>query len=289
MKRALVLGGGGNVGIAWETAIVAGLLDGGVDVREADLVIGTSAGSVVGSHIAHGRDPREALRQLREDPPPPGLGNGPPPDVALLTKTFTTWASFEEMTAAACAEVGALALAAKTIPEAAWVASFDRNEWPGWPETPLLVAAVDCESGAFRALDSGDGVPIERACAASCSVPGMFPPVTIDGRRYTDGGVRSGTSADLAQRIEPDIALIVAPMGLSGRGTGLLFARQIATEKGELEAAGVLVRVVQFDAASKEAGGDNLMDPTRRLPVAAAGEAQGRTLAKGLQPWWQSR
>ena len=288
MKRALVLGGGGNVGIAWETAILAGLLDGGVDVREADLVIGTSAGSVVGAHSAHGRDPREALRQLREDPPPP-LGGRPEPDIAALTKTFTTWAGFEEMTAAACAEIGALALAAKTMPEADWVASFDRNGWPGWPAKPLLITAVDCENGAFRAFDGDGGVPLERACAASCSVPAMFPPVTIEGRRYTDGGVRSGTSADLAQRIEPDSALIVAPMGVSGRGTGLLFARQIAREKGELEAAGVSVRVVQFDAASKEAGGDNLMDPSRRLDVAAAGEAQGRALAPALHGWWHGR
>ncbi len=284
MKRALVLGGGGAVGIAWETGVVAGLLAGGIDVRGADLIVGTSAGSVVGTHLAHGRDPQALLEGRRE--PAPGPNGSVTPDMSALAAVFGMWSSFDEMTPERCAQIGRMALEAKTMPEGQWLAGFAANGWSGWPAKPLLITAVDCESGAFRAFDAGMGVPLERAVAASCSVPGMFPPVTIDGRRYTDGGLRSGTSADLAARIEPHRVLIIAPMGASARGISVLAAKQIARETAALEATGAKVHAVRFDDAAKEAAGANLMDPQRAAPSAAAGDAQGRRLADGLRAWW---
>lgn len=293
MKRVLVLGGGGNVGIAWETAVVKGLLEAGVDVRKADLIVGTSAGSVVGSHLAHGRSPDEIAALQREAAARRAAaadGEGPlpsgPADPSEALGLFTLWSSFSDMTPEACAQVGRLALNVKTMTEERWLEAFRANVWPGWPQKPLLVTAVDCETGELHTFDANHGVPIERAVAASCAVPGLFPPVTIDGRRYMDGGVRSGTSADLAQRIEPDVVLIVAPMGASDRGIGVLAAKQIAREKGELEAAGVKVQLVRFDDAAKEAAGPNLMDPTRAAATAAAGEARARRLADELRAAW---
>ena len=286
MKRALVLGGGGNVGIAWEIAIIAGLLDGGVDARDADLVIGTSAGSVVGTHIAHGRDPRELLQQQRDEPPRAALGGLPQPDMSAVQAAFAAWTAAGEMTEAACAAVGAAALKGGAIPEEQWVASFERNAWPGWPDKDLVVTAVACEAGRFFAIDKRSGVDIARACAASCTVPGLFPPVTIDGVKYMDGGVRSGTSADLAQRIEPDAVLIIAPLGRGERGIHLLCAKQLAGEAADLEAAGASVRIVQMDDAAMAAGGQNLMDHARRLPTADAGYDHGKRLAAVYAPWW---
>ena len=70
MRRALVLGGGGIVGVAWEAAILAGLLEGGADLRDADLIVGTSAGSIIGSQIAAGRDARELMREGRDQSAP---------------------------------------------------------------------------------------------------------------------------------------------------------------------------------------------------------------------------
>ncbi len=209
------------------------------------------------------------------------------PDMTALTAVFAAWASFDEMTPERCAEIGRMALEAKTAPEEEWVAAFAQYGWNGWPDKELLVTAVDCESGQLRAFDSASGVPIERAVAASCAVPGIFPPVTIEGRRYTDGGVRSGTSADLAQTIEPDVALIVAPMGASNRGIGPLVAKQLAREKGELEAVGAKVILVQFDEAAKQAAGPSLMDAAAAAPTAVAGEAHGRRLAAELRDVWR--
>jgi len=286
MKRALVLGGGGLVGIAWEMGIVAGLAEAGVDLRDADLIVGTSAGSVVGTSLAHGRDPA-ALEESRRGAAarPPG---SVPPDVATLTAVFQLWASFDEMTQDACAQVGRLALAAKTVPEDEWLAGFAANDWPGWPAKPLLITAVDCESGAFKVFDRHSGVEIHTAVAASCSVPGMVPPVTVGGRRYIDGGVRSGTSADLAQRIEPDRVLIIAPLGSPGAdaGIGKVIAKQIAREKGELEGVGAKVCVIQLDEAAREAVGGNLMDPARAAPASDAARAHVRRVATEVREWW---
>lgn len=285
MKRALVLGGGGNVGIAWELAIIAGLLDSGLDVRNADLVIGTSAGSVVGTHVAHGRDAREVIAEAASRP----LLGGVAPDMSSLAAVFSLWASFDEMTEEHCAQVGRAALASTPVTsEDAWLASFEQNGWPGWPGKPLLTTAVDAESGAFKAFERDSGVEIHRAVAASCSVPGLFPPVSIGGRRYTDGGVRSGTSADLAQRIEPDRVLIVAPMGATDRGVSALAAKQIERETAGLEAKGAQVYAIRFDDAAKKASGQNLMDPARAAPTAVAGTGHAQRIAAELRAWWGS-
>jgi NTE family protein len=286
MKRALVLGGGGNVGVAWETALAAGLMDGGVDVRDADVVIGTSAGSVVGTQLALGRDPREMLRDLREAPPQPIGGTSFTPDAEATNAIFAAWGTADAMDETLCRHVGGLALRAHTMPEQEWVGLYARRGWPGWPERMLLVTAVDCDSGKGVVFERGSGVPIERAVAASCTVPGLFPPVAIDGRRYMDGGVWSMTWADLALRIQPDIVLIIATIGTSERGIHKLAARQIARESSVIRDAGASVVVVQFDDATRAAAGDNLMDPSTRLPVAAAGEAQGRRIAVDVARAW---
>lgn len=282
MKRALVFGGGGPVGFAWETAIATGLLDHGIDLRDAGIIVGTSAGAVVGTHLARARDPHELAERRRAAAPPL---NSPSPDVAALTEIFTVWGTSDER----CAAVGHLALAAKTMPEEQWLAGFAETTPATWPPTPLLITAVDAESGEFRLFDAASGVDAFRAVAASCSVPGMAPPVTIAGRRYMDGGVRSGTSADAAAASQPDLALIIAAMGASERGVGALAARQIERETAQLEAADIRVRAIRFDAAAIEACGGNLMDRSRAEPTAAAGSAHAATIASGLAAWWAGK
>ena len=285
MKRALVLGGGGAVGIAWETGIVAGLLEDGIDVRDADLIIGTSAGSVVGSHLAHGADPRgfdgaaapapritragrSRPRHVRRDGGIPGLGVVRGDDAGALRRNRPPGTRGRDDARRA----------------------VDRR-LRGRPLARLAREAAPDDGrrlriGEFRAFDRDSGVPIEKAVAASCAVPGLFPPVTIDGRRYTDGGVRSGTSADLAQRIEPDVVLIIAPMGARPGGIGGLIARQLAREKGELEGAGAQVRLVQLDAAALEAAGPNFLDPAYAPASADAGRAQGKRISAELRDFW---
>ncbi len=283
-KRALVLGGGGVIGVAWETGMVKGLLDGGVDVAGADLTVGTSAGSIVGAQIGFGRSPDELLAaQLAPTERP--VEQDMQSDLSALTQLFGKWTGAREMTQALRAEIGAMALAARTTTEERLVASFEGMVGAGeWPERPLLITAVDAEDGAFAVWDRDSGVRIERAVAASCAVPGLFPPVTIDGRRYMDGGVRSGTSADLAKGHR--VVVVVAPIGASEEGLGRIARRQLDAEVRALRAEGRTVEVVLPDSAALEAFGPNLMDTARRASAAEAGERQGKGLARRLGAVW---
>jgi NTE family protein len=289
-KRALVLGGGGPVGVAWEIGLLAGLLDAGIDARNADLIIGTSAGSIVGTQLAYGRDPRMQMEGFADAPPGavPAAVSAPPRDATAAADAFGLWASFDEMTPANCANVGRIALAARTMAEEDWVNNFIHDEPEPWPPTPLLAVAVDCESGAMRAFDAAQGVELRRAIAASCAVPAILPPVTIEGRRYMDGGVRSGTSADLALRIKPDAVLIIAPLGSQQRGIGALCRRQIENERTQLEAIGARVIVVHMDDAALAAAPNGLMDASARVPAAAAARKHGARIADEVRELWIS-
>jgi NTE family protein len=190
------------------------------------------------------------------------------------------------MTPERCAKIGRIALAAKTISEDDWVNSFIHDETEPWPPVPLIAVAVDCESGEMRAFDAAQGVELRRAVAASCAVPAILPPVTVEGRRYMDGGVHSGTSADLALRIKPDAVLIVAPLGSQERGIGALCRRQIAIERAALQAAGARVAVVHMDEAALAAAPNGLMDPSGRVPAAIAGRAHAARIAGEINRLW---
>src|SRR5881227_3692171 len=199
-KRALVFGGGGVAGVAWELGILLGLYDKGVNVRDADIIIGTSAGSVVGAQIASGTDleslftsqltPVEQTKERKVEFDPVQMMEafrqaveGAGPDIKAIR-----------------ARIGAYALTAPTIPEAERRAIIEtRLPVHTWPLQRLLIVAVDTETGEEYIMDRTSGVSLVDAVSASCAVPGIWPPVTIAGRRYMDGGVRSATNADLAR------------------------------------------------------------------------------------------
>jgi NTE family protein len=284
-KNALVLGGGGALGVAWETGLLAGLLENGVDVGAADLIVGTSAGSIVGTNIALGTPIEELLTEqmsaddgriaelMREF------------DLAGSMKLWQKWAGITEVTEQVAAEIGAMALTAKTVSEERWTGYFaEKLAESAWPQRPLILTAVDCENGVLQTWNRNSGAPLHLAVASSCAVPGLFPPVTINGRRYTDGGVHSGTSGDLARGY--DAVLIVAPIGARSDGIDPLLGRQAKAEAEALRAAGSFVELAFPDAGSMEAMGVNRMDASRRGVSAEAGIAQGKALAPRLEAAW---
>lgn len=280
---ALVLGGGGTVGIAWEIGVLKGLRDAGINLVDANLIVGTSAGSVVGTQLALGM-PIETMFADQLAPANVALQQAMSFDPATFMGIAARWQSFPEMNEASRAELGRLALAAKTADEAAWLAIYEaRLGGASWPEH-LVITGVDAESGAFKAWDRAANVPLVRAVAASCTVPGLFPPVTIDGRRYIDGGVRSGTNADLAQGY--DTVLIIAPIGMPMQGTGMLAGKQIEQEVTDLRAGGSYVEVVTPDSEALGAFGPNLMDAARSAIVAQSGVRQGAIEADRLREHW---
>ncbi len=275
--RALVLGGGGLSGIAWETGILAGLAAGGVDVTTADYVLGTSAGATVTAQIGSGLPVADLFdRQTVPALQPDELI----PDLSRVIELMESWEKLPlefPDPAELRRVVGQWALVAPTVPEAERRAVIaGRLSQHAWPSRRLAVVAVEARTGDVRVFDKDSGADLVDAVTASCAIPGIWPPVTIGGGRYIDGGTRSAVNADLAagyQRV-----LILAPMADPS------LDEQVAA----LVAAGaeVQVQVITPDDESTAAFGLNPLDPAVRAPAARAGYAQGERAAAAVSHLW---
>ncbi|MBW2230002.1 MAG: patatin-like phospholipase family protein [Deltaproteobacteria bacterium] len=283
MKRALILGGGGVIGVAWETGLTTGLLQGGIDLRDADLVVGTSAGSLVGTRLAAGHDLSQPVKQSPAAVPIPEGGI----DLPKVTEIFRLWSQASRMDETLCARIGQLASEARTVDQAAWIANAGRSVGvDDWPEKGMRITAVDVHSGGFEVHCRESGAPLHHAIAASCAVPGMFPPITLDGRDYMDGGVRSATSADVALDHEPDVAIVIAPICAATASFGALAERCLDDEVAQLRAAGTRVCCILPDGTDLEAFGPNLMDAGQAVAAQRAGHARGLALAQDEAGLW---
>jgi NTE family protein len=280
--RALVLGGGGVAGIAWITGLLFGLSEEGVDLRNADMILGTSAGSAVAAQLGcplsleelHRRQVDPAL-QTREITPDPRL-------LQRLLEAFPTTATPCDR-AELTRRVGQWALRAPTVTEAER-RSVIANRLPAhaWPDWPLRIAAVDTETGETSIFDRHSGTQLVDAVAASCAVPGVWPPVTINGRRYMDGGVRSLDNADLAQGYARIV--ILSPNGLRADE---IVAFPLQEQLDILKNAGAETYLIEPDSHSRTAIGINPLLPETRKPAAEAGRAQAKPIANGLNPFWE--
>ncbi len=279
--RALVLGGGGVAGVAWELGILAGLHEAGVDVQDADVIVGTSAGSVVGAQISSGTA-IESLFASQMVPTEQSKERAVAFDSAQMMEAFgQAMAGAGSDFKAMRARIGAYALAAQTIPEAERrVIIESRLPVHEWPQQRLLIVAVDTETGEEYIMNRDSGVNLIDAVAASCAVPGIWPPVTIAGHRYMDGGMRSATNADLAKGYER--ILILNPLGANANFLGAGLDAEVAS----LQREGSQVLVIGPDAASTTAISINPLDPATRQPSAQAGRAQGRELAVQIAALW---
>ncbi len=294
MSRALVLGGGGPVGIAWEAGLLAGLAEGGLAAAQADFITGTSAGSVVGALIALGRPPGEIAGPIiaeaeRPRPIPQQVAENRPgaPNMMLLFQKMQEAASGERDPQEVRREIGAFSLEAQTVDEAAFIGGFGRQLAEAgegvWPGHAYACTAVDCETGEFVVWTAESKVSLSRAVASSCSVPGVFPAITINGRKYMDGGMRSATNADLAKAYGKTLVVAVR---LAGGDLGERMMKPLERELATLRGAGGAVELILPDDASMQAFGGNLMNPRHRPTAAKAGLDQGRRMAEGLKPFW---
>ena len=273
-NKALVLGGGGLAGIAWATGVLTGLAERGVDVTDADVIIGTSAGSAVAAQLGRGPslaelferqvDPASANRELV----PYGL------DMAKLWEALLETRVGVGDPNELRRRVGLLALQNETVPE-----SQRREVVAGrlpehtWPERDLRITAVNTRTGEPVVFDRASGVDLVDAVAASCAVPGVWPPVTIGAERYIDGGVRTMVNADLAEGYAR--ILVVAPLP----------APPLDEEIEQLRTSS-RVELIVPDENALAAFGDNPLDPATRKPSAEAGLTQGREAATVVGALW---
>ncbi|MFC9238184.1 patatin-like phospholipase family protein [Streptomyces decoyicus] len=274
---ALVLGGGGLTGIGWEIGVLAGLAEAGLDLADADVVIGTSAGSIVGAHLTSRHIGLDEMyeRQLAVPENRSAARMGP----AALAR-FAAIALRSRDTISFGVRMGRLALAARTVTEAEQRTAIARTlNLTDWPARRLVITAVDAATGERTAFDDTSGVRLLDAVGASCAVPGIYPPVTIDGTRWIDGGVHSSANADLAAGYGR--VVIVAPMAAGGgpiagpRAQGERLARQ-----------GARVCVLTPDRAARAAFGRNVLDPAKRADAARAGRRQAAAHVAQIEQVW---
>lgn len=284
--QALVLGGGGPVGIAWEAGLIAGLAEAGAHVHHADWILGTSAGSVVGALLATGRTPQAMLHaefaaaeRAREAQ---AKGPGKAPDLTPLMSVMARRPPQGDMPEELMLELGQLSLNSQTVSEEAFIAGFGplAEEQP-WPER-YACTAIDTATGEFQLWSYDTAAPLGRAVASSCSVPAIFPAITIDGRRYMDGGMRSGTNADLARDHGKVVIVAVMPPAFAP-----MMLPRLEAEMAVIRTHGGETLLLVPDAACGEAFGSNLMDSGNREAIARAGFAQGQAEAARVKGFWE--
>jgi NTE family protein len=295
---ALVLGGGGAAGNAWEIGVIAGLAEAGLDMTEAaDLVVGTSAGATAAAQVRSGIPAAELLASVLSPPVRPvGQNRERPPSLPMATVFERMRAIGAAATSAADLRraMGAFGLESDSIlgPGAgqrrAMVAA--RLPRPEWPDRPMIVVAVDAHTGELAAFDRDSGVDLVDAVTASTALPGLVPTVSVNGARYIDGGVRSPDNADLASGYAN--VVVLSPLGgrsqtppergadSAGQFEGLRrppeWGVDLASQVEVLRKQGSHVEAITPDADSRAAMGTNQMDLATRIPAARAGFVQGK-------------
>lgn len=269
--RALVLAGGGLAGIAWETGVLQGISDEVPEAGEAligsGVLVGTSAGSTVAAQLGSGLPVAELFdRQVAGDSREihPGVS------VEAITDLFLTAMLIPDATKEQkLQKIGAVATSTETVPEAVRREVIaHRLPSHDWPQRTLRVTAIDINTGELVVFDNSSGVDLVDAVAASCAVPGVWPPVTIGDRRFMDGGV--GSTVNMSAARDRGVAVALVP---SGQDSPSPWGTAAAEEIDAFPGASLAVFA---DAESLAAYGPNPLDPACRAPSAQAGRAQGR-------------
>jgi NTE family protein len=278
--RALVLAGGGLAGIAWETGVLCGIADESQAAArlllDSDVLVGTSAGSAVAAQVSSGHPLEELFaRQVAET----SAEVDPGVDIEAITELFLAALgdsnTLGDKKVKQMQQIGAVALATETVPEPLRRDVIaQRLPSHHWPDRELRLTAIDTATGELVVLDRDSGVGLVDAVAASCAVPGAWPPVTIAGRRYMDGGIASSVNLGVAG--DCDVAVILVPAGVDAPSPfGAGPAAEIAAFAGAAFS-------VFADDDSLAAFGPNPLDPRCRIASARAGREQGRREAQAV-------
>ena len=282
----MVLAGGGYAASAWELGLITGLADAGLDVRNADLFVGTSSGSRVALHLASGDAHEDAFRR-RLQPLPPSSERPAAVDWIELREGVAHAKQAGGSPTEILRKIGSLALAA-----ASGKSSLSRREivaaqlpMETWPKKSVLIATVNADTGERRAFDRDSGIDLVDAVIASTASLGV-PPVLFQGEHYMDGGFYCTDNADLATGF--DRVMILALKRPPEIPSMSVFSLDETVKT--LQDNGSLVEVIQPDeptlAALAAAGG--VLNPAISAPAARAGRLQGvRIVSDRILSFWR--
>lgn len=291
----LVLGAGGIVGAAYHAGVLTALAEAGFDARDADVIVGTSAGSGVAASLRAGFPPgdlaprnlgqpmsAEAAALVERSGGVPTLDLRPRP-LARSARPSSPGLLFRSGRRPAAALAGLLP--SGTIPTDVIGQRIDALYGGlSWPDRPLWICAVDLETGRRTVFgQAGSEAPVGVAVQASSSIPGFFQPVVHEGRRYIDGGVHSPTNADLLAGLGYDLVVVVSPMSATRAGQGAslpsgrpMHALRLAAEVKGIRDSGSTVLTFQPTAATVSVMGRNSMDEGRRAAVTESAWSSAR-------------
>jgi NTE family protein len=283
MRRALVLAGGGLVASSWEIGLVTGMADMGLDVRNAELFVGTSAGARVVLELTSG-NALEEIYQRRVGPELPPLERSPMVDWVRLRADLAAAKQAGGSPAEILRRYGALALTV-AVGKGSDRREIVATQLPvqAWPKQRVLIVAVNAETGERRAFDHNSGIDLVDAVVATTASFG-WPPTLFDGHHYIDGGYYSSDNADLATGFERVLILALRrpPYALS------LVPLDHAVVA--LRAAGARVEVIHPDEETLEtlASTGGAMNPASGKPAAMAGRLQGqRSVSEQIASFWR--
>ncbi|MDO5835511.1 MAG: patatin-like phospholipase family protein [Methanobacterium sp.] len=286
-SKALVLSGGGITGTAWELGVLFGFEESGVDVTDVELIVGTSAGSSVGAQITSSLS-LEELYNLQLKPIHETLERPVDFDGHKFRQMMAAAIMSSPDSQTARARIGEAALAAPTMSEEErleiMASRLPVHEWN--PDINLVINAVNAETGEWVKFDKNSGVPLLLAVSASSAVPGIYPPTTINGRRFIDGGMSSGTNADVAQGYQRVIILVAEPSMTAPAMGPTMHRISFEEELTQLKQSGSQVMVISPDEKTLEVKGPNPLDADFRAVSAEAGREQGKKIAKKVKTFW---
>ncbi|CAB4898453.1 MAG: hypothetical protein F2923_01555 [Actinobacteria bacterium] len=280
MSRALICGGGGSVGTAWESGWFAGLQQKGVWLNDADLILGTSAGAGVGVQVACGHDMMSQVERYRAAGKRAAAGGA----TAVLhfdTGGRTAFAQLFERGQASGKngdisvrkDISEAARAAvPTIELDAFMRTFKYLANEPWPAS-YKAACLNIDTYEFEAIGADLGGALQNGVAAGCAVPGVYPPIQVGKHFYVDGGCLSPTSLDLGIGYDKTLVLLVSEAPQS--------------EIDALRNSGTEHLIVSVDTDVHAKWGGNLMDASLAFEAAEQGLAQGLRDAERVQAFWQ--
>ncbi len=238
----LVLGGGGVTGASFHFGTLLALeMATGWSPKSADVIIGTSCGSFVAAMIRHGQLDIETF--VGESRTQSAMTDRLRSKVYRKARPrgFGRWIKSGILPALKHRPDLSLVLGSpgiyRTDGLVEWVEDSIGDAADGWPEAPTVIVAYDLKTrqrAPFGTTALPD-VPIKMAVAASSAVPLVFDPVEIDGRWYVDGGVASGTSADLvlAHPAPLDLVIVIAPLASETKRSGARFYESMFDRAGK--------------------------------------------------------
>ncbi|PNZ67465.1 patatin-like phospholipase family protein [Staphylococcus croceilyticus] len=272
-ERTLVLGGGGITGIAWESGVLAGLIDNGIKLNEADKIIGTSAGSFVGAVLANGYDMKDYYYELDERRDENDRASMSSDIYRLWQNAFIVGRDDAEKVGQMMGDI-VYTRPSKVDLNERKQAIRQRLGDVEWKDN-LEITAINAKTGVTGTFNSQSGVTLEEAVTASGAVPGIWPHIRLNEIDWIDGGMVSPTNAMLAEGAKSIIILAPLADGLGMMPSAFDDAEQLSKHSHVL--------VISPDSDSQAEIGDNIYNPNNILNIGNVGYKQGQVLAQEIR------